>query len=253
MRCYPRSWGVSAWGALTEKSGVDVSSRLGGVRSRASSLRVLSGLFVESLLVPGLVLVGTTPSYADSAPPNPSDPANPTTVSSDALPTVQINGVVWAQVIVGNTVYAGGSFSSARPAGSAGRHQRDGAQQPARVQHHNRCADHHLRADGQRPGARHGALAGQVQALHRRRLHHHQRHQQATVAAFNTQTGALITTFNPAMNYHVYGLAVHANTVYVGGNFTPSGSSRAAPRGLQCDQQAHCSTGLRRPTASFAR
>jgi outer membrane protein assembly factor BamB len=32
---------------------------------------------------------------------------------------VQVNGVVWSQVVVGNTVYAGGQFTSARPAGAA--------------------------------------------------------------------------------------------------------------------------------------
>ena len=34
------------------------------------------------------------------------------------LPTVQINGVVWDQQIVGNTVYVGGEFTTARPAGA---------------------------------------------------------------------------------------------------------------------------------------
>ena len=43
----------------------------------------------------------------------------PSTVSSDPLPTVQIDGVVWSQIVVGNTVYVGGSFTTARPAGSA--------------------------------------------------------------------------------------------------------------------------------------
>ncbi|WP_286279166.1 hypothetical protein [Naasia aerilata] len=42
----------------------------------------------------------------------------PETVSTDPLPTVQIDGVVWSQVIAGNTVYAGGNFTTARPAGS---------------------------------------------------------------------------------------------------------------------------------------
>jgi hypothetical protein len=42
----------------------------------------------------------------------------PATVSADPLPTVQINGIVLAQVTVGNTVYATGAFTSARPAGS---------------------------------------------------------------------------------------------------------------------------------------
>ena len=40
-------------------------------------------------------------------------------MSAAALPTVQINGVVWAQLIVGNRVYATGQFSQARPAGAA--------------------------------------------------------------------------------------------------------------------------------------
>ena len=40
-------------------------------------------------------------------------------VTADALPTVQIDGVVWDQEIVGNTVYVVGDFDNARPAGSA--------------------------------------------------------------------------------------------------------------------------------------
>ena len=43
----------------------------------------------------------------------------PATVSADALPTWQINGVVWTQVMIGNIVYAGGEFTAARPAGAA--------------------------------------------------------------------------------------------------------------------------------------
>src|SRR5215207_5252545 len=42
----------------------------------------------------------------------------PAQVTADALPTVQINGVVWDQTIVGNRVYAVGEFTAARPAGS---------------------------------------------------------------------------------------------------------------------------------------
>ena len=40
-------------------------------------------------------------------------------VTADALPTVQINGVVWSQVIIGNKVYRRRQFSTARPAGAA--------------------------------------------------------------------------------------------------------------------------------------
>ena len=57
----------------------------------------------------------TSVAHADPTPPTAGIPA---TVTADGLPTVQINGVVWSQAVVGNTVFAGGSFSSARPARS---------------------------------------------------------------------------------------------------------------------------------------
>ena len=40
-------------------------------------------------------------------------------VTADGLPTVQVDGVVWTQVVVGSTVYAAGDFGKARPAGAA--------------------------------------------------------------------------------------------------------------------------------------
>ena len=71
-----------------------------------------------------LVLIGALAGFfapglarADSAPLDPTSPTTPTTASADPLPTVQINGVAWAQVVVGNTVYVAGKFTSARPAG----------------------------------------------------------------------------------------------------------------------------------------
>ncbi|WP_374311544.1 PKD domain-containing protein [Microbacterium sp.] len=49
----------------------------------------------------------------------PIEQRNADTVTADPLPTVQIDsGIVWAQVIAGRTVFAGGSFSNARPAGA---------------------------------------------------------------------------------------------------------------------------------------
>ncbi|MGH3354151.1 MAG: hypothetical protein ACRDPS_26050 [Nocardioides sp.] len=73
-----------------------------------------AGAAVAVLGVSGLAMSGG--ATADTAP---SDPELPETVSADVLPTVQIDGVAWKQVIVGDTVYVGGNFGSARPAGAA--------------------------------------------------------------------------------------------------------------------------------------
>src|SRR4051794_18618631 len=83
--------------------------------SPSAPKRVLS-LFVASLLTTGAVALALPePAQADSQPLAGTAP----TVAADPLPTVQINGVAWAQAVVGNTVYGGGDFSPARPAGAA--------------------------------------------------------------------------------------------------------------------------------------
>ncbi|MDO9379201.1 MAG: PKD domain-containing protein [Nocardioidaceae bacterium] len=79
--------------------------------SRTSSLAIAAA----SALLLGL-MPWSPAAQADTAP---VDASTPSTVSADPLPTVQINGVAWTQKVVGNTVYVGGNFTSARPAGSA--------------------------------------------------------------------------------------------------------------------------------------
>ena len=56
-------------------------------------LAVMLAVLVSALAV--------SPARADTAP---TTPGEPTTVSADPLPTVQIDGVVWSQVVIGNTV-----------------------------------------------------------------------------------------------------------------------------------------------------
>ncbi|OJU57981.1 MAG: hypothetical protein BGO04_03670 [Microbacterium sp. 70-38] len=64
-------------------------------------------------------LPGAT-AQADAGGPAPVEQRPASMVTADSLPTVQIDsGVVWAQVIAGGTVFAGGSFQNARPAGAA--------------------------------------------------------------------------------------------------------------------------------------
>ena len=85
-------------------------------RSVSPRLRLPAIVAASAVLLS--VLVGVQPAAADSAPADPTSPLTPATVTADALPAPQIDGSVFSQVIVGNTVYAAGKFTKARPAGS---------------------------------------------------------------------------------------------------------------------------------------
>lgn len=74
--------------------------------------------YVLLCLLLGVAMLAPTGQEAHAAVP-PVSPRTASVVTADALPTAQINGVVWTQAIAGDQLFAGGEFSSARPAGSA--------------------------------------------------------------------------------------------------------------------------------------
>ena len=101
----------------------DVRARFGGSRRREEGVYMVRARRVPrrsvlsaavGVLVAAAALVAPV-STADTSP----DAGTPATVSNDALPTWQVNGVVWSQVTVRNIVYATGSFTKARPPGVA--------------------------------------------------------------------------------------------------------------------------------------
>ncbi|UYG18186.1 PKD domain-containing protein [Brachybacterium huguangmaarense] len=85
--------------------------------------RGLAALTATVLVAVGALI--TVPAARADDTPTPSSPApllqrTPDHVTSDDLPTVQINdGYVWAQTTIGTTVYAVGKFANVRPAGAA--------------------------------------------------------------------------------------------------------------------------------------
>ncbi|WP_199183380.1 LamG-like jellyroll fold domain-containing protein [Cryobacterium sp. Y82] len=180
---------------------------------------------VASAALVASVLAVPLPAIADSRP---ADAAVPVTVSADSLPTAQINGVVWAQLIVGDTVYVGGEFTRSRPAGAAA-----GVNEVVRnnllaynlttgvlVASFNPNVNGAVRAltvstDGSRLFA--GGAFTSVGGVSRYR-----------VAAFDVQSGALVPGWAPVLNAGVKALTYAGNSVYVGGTFTSaSGQSRA--------------------------
>lgn len=177
------------------------------------------------------MLAGLLPSVAPAqaaAPPVPApvQERTATTVTADALPTAQVGttadgsqGVVWALKIVGNTVYAGGAFANAAPAGAD---PNDPAQQVPRsnllafdlttgeLTGFAPVVNGTIRALAASPdgstlyvGGSFTSAAGQPRSL---------------IAAFDTQTGALISSFNPILTgTTVNSIAVTSSAVYVGG------------------------------------
>ena len=148
----------------------------------------------------------------------------PETVGADALPTWQINGVVWSQAIVGRTVYVTGKFTKARPPGVA----RGG---PGEVDAANVFAfdlntgtmvtsfRHSLNGQGlivrASPDGTRIYVGGDFTAVDGfPRLH---------LAAFDTATNGLVEDFSPRVAGQVRALAISQDTVYVGGNFQAAG------------------------------
>ncbi len=192
-----------------------------GRRKRLAAL----GTVVSMAVTAGLLAIASTTASADTAP---TSPTVPETVSADVLPTVQINGVVWDQVIVGNRVYATGQFSQARPAGAA-----PGTNETPR----SNILAYDL-TTGQlittwaptlnqqglvitaSPDGTTIYVGGDftnVSGLNRQR-----------VVALDATTGAVRPAFAPVANTRVQALAVADGNLYIGGYFTTmSGQSRS--------------------------
>jgi PKD repeat protein len=171
-----------------------------------------------------MLSLASSPASADTAP---QPPTTLTTVSADGLPTVQVNGVVWDQVIVGNTVYATGEFTSARPAGAAA-----GTDETPRsnILAYNLATGAlistwapTLNAQGKSivastDGTRIfvGGSFTSVSGVNRYR-----------VVALDATTGAVIPSWNVVSDSRVRSLAISGDTLYMGGIFsTISGQPR---------------------------
>jgi PKD repeat protein len=179
-------------------------------------------------------------AQADTAPPNPADPRTPITVAADPLATVQINGVAWAQLVVGNTVYVGGDFTNARPAGAA-----DGVNTTPRANllaydittgtlisswaPATNGAVYALAASPDKSRIYVGGAFTTINAKTNNRI-----------AALNPTTGAVITSFVPkSTDASVRAIAATADTVYFGGVFNSvAGLSRPHVAAVQASNGA---------------
>jgi PKD repeat protein len=192
--------------------------------------RFLSGLLTVALLFASLaIVVGGAAAPAGATVP-PTENTVDAQVSADPLPTVQIDGVVWDQTIVGNTVYAVGDFANARPAGSP-----PGVNQTPRA---NVLAyditngqlrtgfvantNAQVKTVTAAPDGSRIYIGGQFTSVNG--------NTQYRIAALNPTTGAVITNFNAIVDYTVEDLAATSTTLYAGGAFNRAGPGTTAAR-----------------------
>ena len=219
------------------------------MRRRSSAPRLLIILFLVPLLLAAMVLL--TPAALVSAADDKADSdvdaggsdnddgagkagaggqaADPTGQSSQEppytaapLPTAQIDGVAWGQLVVGDVVYVVGSFSNARPAGALA-----GQQEVPRsnilaydINTGELIEDFAPTLNG---AGRSLALSEDSKTLYvagefdRVNDEWHSR-----LAAFDISQGhgTLISSFQPVFSTTVKDIAVAGDTLYVGGYFT---------------------------------
>lgn len=179
-----------------------------------------AALSVFALIFTLLVVL---PSSAQAAISPPAQRASEN-VTADALPTVQIDGIVWGQALVGKTVYAGGKFDNARPAGAApGTNLTPRANLLAYdLESGELKTDFAPSLNGQvltvaaSPDGSRIYVGGDFTEANgqlRRRI-----------AAYSTSTGQLISSFAPPMNFQVRAIVATDDVVYVGGTFEGVGN-----------------------------
>ncbi len=186
--------------------------------------RVVAGVSAAVLVATLGAVAVAAPAVADSAPVDPSEPA---TVTADPLPTVQVDGVVWAQTVVGNTVYVAGSFSTARPAGSApGQNTVPRSNLLAYdlttgelINSWAPSVNAQARAITASPDGSRIYVGGDFTSVDGASVWR--------IAALDATTGALIRTFLPKPDAKVRAIVATDTTVYYGGLFSSvSGTSR---------------------------
>jgi PKD repeat protein len=196
------------------------------MRARTATIaaRVTAGAVGLALAI-GVLGAAAPAAHADSAPVDPTSSATPTTVSADALPTVQINGVAWSQVVVGNTVYVAGKFTTARPAGAPA-----GTRETVR----NNMLAYDIRtgelitsfapdlnaqalAVTASPDGSRVYVAGDFTTANGQTRKH--------IAAYDTATGLLVSDFKPSVGGQVRALAATDSAVYLGGSIVSVGST----------------------------
>lgn len=178
-----------------------------------------TGLALAAVLAAGATISTMPAASAIPSAYNVID-RQPTGVTSDVLPTTQIDGIAWDQEIVDNTVFVGGEFTTARPAGSApGVNTTPRANMLAydittgelntAFQADTNARVNVIAVSPDKSRIYVGGAFTTIQGQNRWRI-----------AAIDVATGKLVNTFQPQVDASVNSIVVTDSAVYVGGVFS---------------------------------
>ena len=156
---------------------------------------------------------GTDPSGQSSREP---------TYTAAPLPTVQIDGVAWGQLVVGDVVYVVGSFDNARPAGAPKKQQQVARSNILAYDLNTGKLIEDFAPTLNGPG-RSLALSQDGKTLYvAGEFDQVNGEWHSRLAAFDLTQGhgTLISSFKPMFNTTVKDIAVAGDTLYAGGYFT---------------------------------
>ncbi|WP_131736689.1 LamG-like jellyroll fold domain-containing protein [Actinomadura roseirufa] len=214
-----------------------VLSHPGAARVRRTAVAAVTAV---SAAVLGASALPPVPAAADTDPPA----GTPPTVTADPLPTWQVDGVVWSMATVGNTVYATGDFTKARPPGTSAGDAREVARKnilafDLTTGELVTSFSHTLNGQGLRivasPDGGRVYVGGDFTTVDGQTRNH--------VAAFDTATGALDPAFRPSVSAKVRGIAATGSTVYLGGNFfSVNGKARTRLAAVRASDGANVDT-----------
>ncbi|MEN0024247.1 MAG: hypothetical protein AAGC61_13260, partial [Microbacterium sp.] len=189
-----------------------------GKRTRS----VLASVVTAALLVAGMTTLGGQAAVAADAPqPPPLLQRDDNVVTSDPIPTVQIdNGYVWSQTTIGSTVYAVGKFDNARaPLAVPGTSLTARSNVLAYDINTGQLLSFAPQVNGvikavaASPDGSRIYIGGSFNSVNGQT--------RWNFAALDAQTGQLVSGFNPSIGGSgVYALATSGSSVYVGGLFT---------------------------------
>lgn len=195
---------------------------MGNTSTTKRALSTLASVVTAALLVAGLTTLGAQAASADvpSTPP-PLLQRDDNVVTSDPIPTVQIdNGYVWAQMMIGSTVYAVGKFDNARaPLAVPGTSLTARSNVLAYDINTGQLLSFAPQVNGvikavaASPDGSRIYIGGSFNSVNGQA--------RWNFAALDAVTGQLVAGFNPSIGGSgVYALATSGSSVYVGGLFT---------------------------------